>query len=34
MSKLNLFVHGIGSSGNERVFVGVRGGGGEELAKS
>lgn len=28
MSKLNLFVHGIGSSGKERVFVGVGGGGG------
>lgn len=34
MSKLNLFVHGIGSSGKERVFVGVGGGGGGELAKS
>ncbi|KAK9220279.1 hypothetical protein WN943_008928 [Citrus x changshan-huyou] len=24
MSKLNLFVHGIGSSGKERVFVGIQ----------
>lgn len=30
MSKLNLFVHGIGSSGKERVFVGV-GGVGQKL---
>lgn len=28
MSKMNLFVHGIGSSGKERVFVAVGGWGG------
>lgn len=33
MSKLNLFVHGIGSSGKERVFVGVGGGGGGSWPK-